>query len=93
MDTYTDRRTDQRQPMRAALLRLRIAEANAVMLLPTASANKLAEAIQRVVDHTRLPMTACPHPDGIEHIRARRGARYALDRREHHRGLSLAWSS
>ena len=48
-----DRRTEQRQPMRAALLRLRIAEVTAVRLLPTAEADELAEAIQGVVDLIR----------------------------------------
>lgn len=53
MDTLTDRRDDANLRMSAALLRLRIVEDKAVMMLPLRTGVELAEAIQGVVDLIR----------------------------------------
>ena len=48
-----DRREESRFRLRAALMRLRLAEDAAVRQLPTADATELAHAIQGVVDLIR----------------------------------------
>ena len=53
MNTTTDRREESRFRLRAALMRLRLAEDAAVRQLPTADATELAHAIQGVVDLIR----------------------------------------
>ena len=49
----TDRREESRFRLRAALMRLRLAEEAVVRQLPTADATELAHAIQGVVDLIR----------------------------------------